>query len=108
MTTGGSPFSVKRSGTGIAVSPQGSASITLGNGIDKCWAAIICGLPVGIIAGLLDGLFQRLIEAIGFDRYSVVVVGCVAATDGIVSHCAVSTVAVIGCGFGANGSDIER
>ena len=63
----------------------------LGQGLDKCWAAIICGLPVGIVAGLLDGLFQRLIEGIGFERYSVVVVGCVAATDGIVSHCAAST-----------------
>ena len=41
---------------------------------------------MGIVAGLLDGLFQRLIEGIGFERYSVVVVGCVAATDGVLRH----------------------
>ena len=65
----------------------------LGQGLDKCWAAIVDGLPVGIVAGLLDGLFQCLVERIGFDRYNVVVVGCVAATDGKICHCAASPVA---------------
>ena len=65
------------------------------------------GLPVGIVAGLLDGLFQCLVEGIGFDRYSVVVVGCVAATDGKVRHCDRLHITGIGCGFRAYGSDID-
>ena len=69
----------------------GVGVLTLGQGLDECLTGLVDGLPVGIVAGLLDGLFQRLVEAIGFDRYSVVVVGCVAATDGIVRHCAAST-----------------
>ena len=40
---------------------------------------------MGIVAGLLDGLFQRRVEGIGFDRYSVVVVGCVAAMNRLLS-----------------------
>ena len=58
----------------------------LGQGLDECLTGLVDGLPVGIVAGLLDGLFQCLVEGIGFDRYSVVVVGCVATTDGKLCH----------------------
>ena len=74
---------VRNGERGIA---PGVCVLTLGQGLDECLTGLVDGLPVGIVAGLLDGLFQRLVEGIGFDRYSVVVVGCVAATDGIVSH----------------------
>ena len=80
---------VRNGDRGIA---PGVGVLTLGNGVDECLTGLVDGLPVGIVAGLLDGLFQRLIEGIGFDRYSVVVVRCVAATDGIVGHCAASPV----------------
>ena len=60
-------------------------------GLDECLTGLVDGLPVGIVAGLLDGLFQRRVEGIGFDRYNVVVVGCVAATDGKICHWTTST-----------------
>ena len=34
----------------------------LGQGLDECLTGLVDGLPVGIVAGLLDGLFQRRVE----------------------------------------------
>ena len=81
--------------------------LTLGNGIDKCWAAIIRGLPVGIAAGLLNGLFQRLVEGIGFDRYSVAVSGMRSRNRRYSGSLRRLPGAGTGCGFRAYGSDID-
>ena len=53
---------VRNGDRGIA---PGVGVLTLGNGVDECLTGLVDGLPVGIVAGLLDGLFQRLIPPSG-------------------------------------------
>ena len=46
---------VRNGDRGIA---PGVCVLTLGQGLDECLTGLVDGLPVGIVAGLLDGLFQ--------------------------------------------------